>query len=91
MDQRQSERIEVNIPAVAEFQGEEFSNCQVRDYSEGGIFFQCQNAYSQKDVLPAFFLHSCGYVILVKTKFFSSKFRIVRITNKGLGATFIRH
>jgi hypothetical protein len=91
MDQRQSDRLEVTIPAVVESKGKEFSNCQIRNYSKGGLFFQFERAYTSKESLAFFLKISNDDIIMVKTPHFSTRVRVVRITDNGLGTSYSLH
>lgn len=91
MEQRESIRLGVNIPAVAEFPGSEFLNCKITNYSAGGMFIQRDQTDTSKEVLPTLLDNSIGDVILLKTSHLSILVRIVRITDNGLGATYLLH
>jgi len=87
MEQRESIRISVNVPAVVEFPGRGFSNCVITETSAGGIFIKSDQADTSKEASPALLDESIGDVILVKTSDLSTLVRIVRKTDIGLGAT----
>jgi len=87
MERRESIRLSVNIPAVAELPRGGFSNCIITDTSAGGIFIKCNQTDTSEEDLPALMDESIGGVILVKTFDLSTLVRIVRKTDIGLGTT----
>lgn len=88
-ERRHSVRVVTRIPATVRFKEWQFTNCYIRDYSTSGIFIQCATVDINKESLPIPLEKFIGQTITVTASQITTQACIARITDSGLGATFL--